>query len=480
MLTIIGAAVLGIVALIVIVLIPMMWRVVVPTNEVHIVQSSRATISYGKGFDAGNTYYEIPSWVPKWGVTRIILPVSVFDVELKSYDAYDKGRVPFVIDVKAFFRIERSNDAAQRVSSFGELNEQLESILQGAARSILAKSDIEEIMEGRGTFGQSFTEEVTENLEQWGVIPVKNIELMDIRDASGSKVIANIMEKKKSLIEMESRTEVARNRQKAEEAEIESAREVELKKQDAAEQVGKRQAETAKTVGIANEQSEQEIKAQRAVTTQKDVEVRRVNEIGQAEIDRDKAVVAAEQNQKTALINAAAKRDQDVILAEGLKKQTVIKAEADKESTALIAEGNLVSATKDAEGIRATGLAKAEAETAMQRAPVEAQIELAREIGENEGYQQYLKDTKQIEANRDIGIENAKALAGADIKVIANTGGDVQSGIKSVGDLLSPKGGTNVAGMLSAMAQTDAGKALLKRLGLTLDDVVSLVTDATE
>ena len=62
----------------------LIFRRVVETNEVHIVQSSKATKSYGKDTPNGNTYYEWPSWFPVIGVTKIVLPVSVFDLELKS------------------------------------------------------------------------------------------------------------------------------------------------------------------------------------------------------------------------------------------------------------------------------------------------------------------------------------------------------------------------------------------------------------
>lgn len=99
-------------------LIALFLRRVVPTNEVHSIQSGKATVSYGKYHDSGNTYYEWPSWLPKIGIVKIILPVSVFGGDLEAYEAYDKGRLPFVVDVKAFFRISVSNLAAQRVSSF--------------------------------------------------------------------------------------------------------------------------------------------------------------------------------------------------------------------------------------------------------------------------------------------------------------------------------------------------------------------------
>src|SRR5579859_5697386 len=90
---------IGVVALVffVVMMIAMSYRVVVATNEVHIVQSRRATTSYGKGQTTGNTYYAWPAWMPRIGIRIIKLPVSVFSITLKNYDAYDKGRVPFLI-----------------------------------------------------------------------------------------------------------------------------------------------------------------------------------------------------------------------------------------------------------------------------------------------------------------------------------------------------------------------------------------------
>lgn len=150
-------------------LLAAMFRVVVPTNDVHIVQSRKKTVSYGKGMPGGNVYYQWPSWWPLLGVKTISLPVSNFSVSLENYAAYDKGRLPFIIDVIAFFRIEDGDMAAQRVSSHAELETQLSKILRGACRAILASSQIEEILEGRGKFGEMFTKEVDANLREWGV-----------------------------------------------------------------------------------------------------------------------------------------------------------------------------------------------------------------------------------------------------------------------------------------------------------------------
>jgi len=416
-------------------------RRVVSTNEVHIIQSSTKTVSFGKDQEAGNTYYEWPSWIPRIGIQVIKLPVSVFSLRLKDYEAYDSGRLPFVLDLEAFFRILNSNIAAQRVSHFQELNGQLTSILQVAARTILASKNIEEIMQGRSEFGIAFTGEVNEQLKAWGVTTVKNIELMDIRDSRGSQVIQNIMEKKKSEIERESRVVVAENKRAAENAEIDADREVEVNRQLAQQQVGIRTAEKEKEVGIANEKAKQEITEQQKVTTEKAMEVARVEQVKAAEIAKDVNIVRAEEQKQT----------------------EIVKAEGEKQRTVLVAEGQLESERRNAEAILVKGQSVAEAEKLLQLAPVEAQIVLAKEIGENQSYQQYLITIRQVEASQAVGVEQAKALEKADIKVIANNG-NASSGLSGIGDLLSSGGGINVGAMLEGLAQTPAGKAVLDKI----------------
>lgn len=414
-------------------LIPMMYRRVVPTNEVHIVQSAKATVSYGKDTGYGNTYYQWPAWIPKIGITKVVLPTSVFDLDLAGYEAYDKGRLPFVVDVKAFFRITDSNVAAQRISSFDELNNQLRDVVQGAVRTILASSEIEEIMQGRSKFGKEFTDEVSEQLATWGVAPVKNLELMDIRDSKDSFVIRNIMEKKKSLIEKESRVEVAKNKQAAQTAEISAQQEVDLKKQHAAQAVGLRTVEAQREVELAAQAKAQAIKEQERLTKEREMAVVKVATTRQAEIEREAALVKADQD-----------------------KQTVI----------LEADGNLEARKRDAEAVRVQGEARADAEKAFQLAPVEAQIVLAKEIGSNESYQKYLVTIRQVEAMQAVGMEQAKALENADVKVISNSSGPAE-GLSNVMELFSSGGGMKIGAMLEGLSQTETGKALLTKAGLT-------------
>lgn len=434
-----GAVALGVTAIVVYVILSL--RRVVPTNMVHIVQSSTNTTPYGRGKDAGNTYYEWPSWIPVIGISVIQFPESIFQVTLQNYEAYDSARLPFVVDVAAFFRVDKAETAAQRVANFKELETQLISVLQGSVRRILATNKLEEIMQERSKFGDEFTSEVKSQIEQWGVLPVKTIEFMDIRDSRESQVISNIMAKEQSRIEKESRVAVAENHREAELKEIDADRTVEVQKQDALQQVGLRTAEKDKLVGIANEQVKQEVQAQAKITAERDMEVKKVSDVKGAEIAKDVAVVRAEQD----------------------KQVKVVNAEAEKAATVTKAEGDLEAARRNAEGIQVEGIAKATAEKAMLMAPVDTQITLAKEIGENEGYQKYLITIKQVEVSGQVGLETAKALAHAELKVIANAG-DVMNGVGKLGDVLSTSGGTNFSGMLAALSQTDEGKALVGSL----------------
>ena len=419
-------------------LLAVIWRRVVPTNMVHIVQSTKKTVSYGRGREAGNTYYAIPSFIPFFGITVTQFPESIFDISLRDYEAYDTGRLPFVVDIKAFFRIADSQIAAQRVANFQELQGQLMGVLQGAVRGILGNDRLENIMQDRSTLGEKFTKEVNDQLQEWGVTTAKMIEFMDIRDSTGSQVIQNMMAKEKSRIEKESRVTVADNIREAEMKEIEAKREIALTRTQAEQQVGIRQAEADKEVGIAKEKSHQEVQTEAKITTERVMEVKKVEEVKTAEIAKEVAVVRAEQD----------------------KQVQVVNADAEKESTVRIATGKLDATKKDAEGIAAIGTAKAEAEKQMLLAPVNAQITLATEIGSNDGYQAYLIEVRKVEASEVVGKEMAMAMAKADLKVIANSG-SVQNGVASLGDIFTPSGGTSIAGMLEALSQTDQGKALV-------------------
>ena len=98
---------------------------------------------------------------------------------------------------------------------------------------------------------------------------------MDIRDTRESSVIANIMAKKKSLIEMQSRTEVAGNLQKAETAEIAANREIKLKEQEAKQEVGIRTAQAEQEIGLSQQRARQNVFVEAEKTKEREMAVER-------------------------------------------------------------------------------------------------------------------------------------------------------------------------------------------------------------
>ena len=480
---------IGIAIAVVIVLFIIRWilslRRVVRPSEVHVVRRTKSTEIYGqpnsdlgKDETAGNVYYEIPIWMPIWGVEVQVLPLSNFSVNLEDYEAYDKDKLPFVVDVTAFFRIADYRQAASRIEDNETLESHLTSIVQSAVRSILANDTLDQIMTQRSIYGEKFTEEVIENLKEWGIVPVKSIELMDVRDKEGEKVISNIMEKKKSCIDMESRKEVAKNKQEAREAEIAAEKAIAIKEQEKAEEVGKRTADQEKTVGIAQEKSKQEIAEQKKITQEKDMDVIQVKTVRQAEIDKQEVIIKANAGKDKQRIDAEAgvivagqqkeaqkiEAEAKVLVAEQNEKAATHDAQAAYVKKTKEAEANLVATKKEAEGIEAKGAAEATAKEKLGNAEVAPQIELAKEIGNNEGYQKYLIEIRKVDAIKEVGVEQAKNLGNADIKIIANAGGNLNEGLNSVMELFSAKGGQSLGAMLEALAGSEAGQQILNKV----------------
>ena len=463
-------------------------RRIVRADQVHVVQRNNVSDVYGSASEEskGNTYYEFPEWVPKLGVTVKKLPTAIFDVDLNNYDAYDRDRLPFLVDIKAFFRINNFRISASKVKDINELQNQLKGIVQGVVRSLLAKEDLESIMSERAKYGNAFTKEVEDQLKEWGVVAVKNMELMDIKDAHGEEVIANIMKKKKSAIEMESRTTVAKNMQQAKEAEIKANQEVQLKEQDSIREVGMRTAEVNQEVGIAVEKQKQEVQEQAKITADKEMEVLRVREVKTAEISKQAAEIEANKNKEVIAINAEAnvvKTEADkqvaILNAEANKEQTLLNAQANKEQITLKAEADLVTATNEAKGIEAKGKAQAQATELAKKASVQDQVTLAEKVGENKPYQDFLIAQKQIEVQGDVmkavGVAQANNLSGADIKMFVNSG-SVPEGVGKAASIFNPDTALNLASMLEAFKSTPMGADIIDRLLGTGDAVKTVET----
>lgn len=436
-----------------IVLVSMLFRVVVSTNEVHIIQRNKTSVSYGKDQGA-NVYYNRPSRMPFIGITKIVLPVSNFDISLEWYEAYDKHKVPFEVDVVGFFRISDPVKAAQRISSYEDLKLQLANVVNGSIRKVLSGHEIIDIMESRNTISNEFTEEVEPQLANWWVESVKNVELMDLKDSQShnSEVISNIMIRKTSEIERESRIEVANNQRDAKLTEIAAERQTNLERQEAEKQIGEKEAQKEQAIWLAQEKSKQQVQVEAKVTREKDMEVLKVEEVKRAEIEKEKAIIEANKAKEMKVIEADAQLVYVTKEAEG--KRTQMEQEA---------EGKLIQMNKNAEGIKSEGEANAESKKLLELALIAGQIALADKIQNSPEYIQYLATIRTIEGGEKVGIAKAEALKSADLKVIANSW-DVSWGVTNLMDLFSSKGGTALWGFLESFKNSEVGADIIKQV----------------
>lgn len=419
-------------------------RVVVSTNETHIVQRRKTSTNYGSGAEHGNVYWKFPQWLPYFGTTVTIMPVSIFQIELDAYEAYDQERVPFSVDIVSFFQVEDPVNAAKRVSSDSSLNEQLQNVLRGSVRKILASKDINTIMETRSELNSTFLAEVASQVASWGV-KVLSIEFMKIHDAAGTHVITDIMNKKKSRIEKESRMEVAENMRDAQVKEIDSKQMAETRAVEAQQAVEMRNAERIRAVGVATQKASQEVKLEEQKTKEKEVAVTRTETVGKANYDKEKAIIDADAAAQAFAKKAEGSANAAKIEAEGYRLAQIAKAEGDAK---LIGE----TGQAEADVIKAKGLAEADAN--IRKAEALAKIQ-------KEGLQAQLGE-KAIAAQQAIGVATAAAYQNADIKAIITQGG----GIDSLSELLSAPGGAKLGSIVDALKKVSGGSDILEALGI--------------
>ncbi|MBS8122277.1 SPFH domain-containing protein [Candidatus Vampirococcus lugosii] len=449
----------GLVAFIVFIVILSNLRKVVPTNEVHIAQGKKTSKAYGRGFDAGNVYIDWPSWVPALGVEVQKLPISIFTIKVDQYKAYDSGKVPFIVDVTAFFVIKEPEIAAQKIFHIEELKEHLNETLKGVIRKTLASKDIIEIMESRVEIKEEFYKEVLDSVVSWGV-DLKNVEFMDIRDpeTGESRVISNIMQKKRSEIESESQIEVSENQKRTiiekENKESEArARAAEAKSKadiveyDSQRESGLKKLENERVTENFEIEKEEELNLKKEISRQKMFEAQKSTREKELMIEQLEEERNAEISKRTEIIKAEEIRDRRKIEVESEKYITETNAEAERLKIESLAE---------AEAKRIQSLAEAKAREVNYIGTAEARNKEEMAEALNKFKPEALNFMiKQLEADisQVVDLEKARALNNADIKIVS-TGDNGTSGINSFMDLFSSNGGANIGAMVETFKKT--------------------------
>ena len=436
-------------------------RKVVPTNEVHIVQRRTKSLPHGKGLQWGNVYLAWAPWVPFFWIAVQKLPLSIFSLQLNGYKAYDTWKVPFQVDITAFFEIKDPVLAAEKIFTITELKDQLNETVKWVVRKILASRDVVDIMESRSDIKEEFYKEVFSAVKAWGV-DLKNVEFMDIKDAEWSQVITNIMMKKRSLIESESEIEVAENQKKAI-----------IEKENKTSEARAQAAEAKSRADIIESDAQREAELKRIenekLTQNKDIEKDRILSIQKEEAKQN--FYDAEKNTKIKML--AVKQVEDEKTAEIAKSIEIIRAEEQKQKSIIDAEGAKaqveLEATWEKMRIESIWIAKAKELDYIGTAEAKNKAQMADALNVfTTASLWFMVKQLEVELAEVVDLEKAKALQHADIKVIS-TWKNGWEWVNSFMDLFSANGGTNIGAMVEAAKNTmweEKVAELMKKFGV--------------
>ncbi|KKN69365.1 hypothetical protein LCGC14_0442250 [marine sediment metagenome] len=393
-----------IIAIIIIICLFAWYRIVKP-SEAHLVvtRNKKMIVSSDDKIatDGKKTYFSIPSGIPFIGRQVRVMDLTIKEAVVEQ-ESYEKNQARFKVKSSTKYRISKVGIAAETFDNDVELRKQLEEVIVSSTNAVASQYDVTEMRSKKSEMSDAIRKEMQDDLEQWGLSLI-SFQLIDFRDTDKSSIISDISMRREVEIESRTREENAEKKKNAR-----------IKEADAEELAKTREIAKDMVIAEREQNKAQKIAEQEKLAEEKRLEVVRVVEIKRAEIDKDKAIVLANQRKDTEIIN--------------------------KETKQLEGEGDRLKAEEMAKGeaapIREKGIAEAEAKEKLQAAlnkfTPEAIIALTAEL--------------VVEKDKVVGVETAKALTAADVKVFA--GGDGAA-----------KDGFDLGKMISAMSTSDRGTA---------------------
>lgn len=390
-------------------------RRVVPRHEAHVIIKRKRVVVFSGTPDiagySGSTYYYFPSWVPLLGMDVTEVPLSVLELRVPEMVTFAARNARFTLTASVFVRVTEPLKSAQRwpgrhVDDFiGGVKELMENAIRNTTTFFAA----EDIIEKKDEIAAKLHHALSSDMEEYGCI-ITNVGIVDITDAPGNTVISDIARKREAEINSESRQIVAVKEREARVVEAENKQASEMRESAAAEAIGVREREKEQRVFVSQQKVAQE-----------EMEVSRIREVRAAEIDRDAAIERAQ----------------------GERKSVILKREA------------------EAEGVRAVGLAEAEVTRNKGLAEAEA---ISKRVEALNALQDTGRSFRNIEKDERVGLELAKALQQADLKLVST--GEVDSFL----DLFSADGGAKLGAFVSSLRQVEPDLAdrllgVIDRLG---------------
>jgi len=415
---------------------------VVPPHEAHVVVSrgKGKKVFYSRvleGQKVQSAYWHIPILQQ-----RLILPLENIRIQINRIPLRDMLMAKFSSDVICFISIEDPLIAAEKlgrieaeevktteememrgeiVSGFPAMGREVGKLIESITRNASMTMEIYEIMKQRDKFSEEVEKRVAEPIKDWGLRMV-DLEVIHFTDIEGYTVIKDLEQRQATLINAETRKQVADNQKGASIVESLANKETEMARAENEELYRIRQIQKDQQVGQSQQEAAQKIAEAEMEANKQKVEALRVLNVG------------------TAQVAAQAKIEQ----AKGDSGAVKTKADGDAEAT------------------KKTGLAEAEVSKAKLIAEADGTKEKAFALKE---YTDAGLSLETIKADVDIKKAQFAALAeGLKVAKISI----VTSGESSIlGIPVSAKVGADIGQMLYEMAERGIDvKSLLDKLPL--------------
>lgn len=357
---------IGLIVVLVLVVLLISTLKVVKADEAHVVvwpvggrkiyMSREAEADESK--TNGSFYFYIP-----FLCQRQILPLGNVKLDLHIPKLRDKNVAPFICTAVSYLSIVNPERVVEKLEwqdrNFKEaVQEMLEPQVQAIARAAAMEQEILDIMVNREEFSQKVKVQTNGSLKNWG-LNIVGLEIVDFSDADNdSHVIEDYENKRKAEIEADARKTIAVQKQEAEVAEAENERKSGIAKQNAQREVEIATVSREQQVDIAKEQKTLEVAKQRQLANEQEINAKRTYDVGSAQVIKEALIVEAE-----------GKKEAEIITAEGLSNAQLRVGEAEAKVIQLKGEG--LAAAKQAEGLAQakivleTGRSEAEAQSKM-------------------------------------------------------------------------------------------------------------------
>lgn len=396
------------------------WYRIVSPSEAHLVatQKERFVASPDEKIatNGRRAYFAFPKSIPFIGRDIRVMDMTIKEV-LVEQETYEKAQARYKVSSSTKYRIANVKRSAETFVDDETLKDMLVEVIKASVRAVTVKYDVKDARANKQEMGQAINDVMLDDLQGWG-LELVNFQLVDFQDTADSTVISDISKRREVEIQSITREQNA-----------EKIKQARMKEAESEEKAKQREIEKDRVIGEQEQIKAQLIAEKEKIAKEKEFEVIRVETVKQAEIDKEKAIVKANEDKETEVIR---------------KDQKQLEGEGDRLRAEEQAKG-------DAAPIREKGFAEAEAKDKLQAA--------LNKFGDKAITA--LVAEQVVEKERQIGIEAAKALEKAELKVFA--------GSKSGED------GFNLGQIVSAIQTTDAETAASIRNKLARPQDLGLV-----